>query len=380
MISVFLNFNTWMNSIILTRSVQFECFSIGDVVKKKLIKFLAGKHRNADITNFQVSRILVMHPSKIGDTICLFPLLREIKKNIPHCELDVYASTYNNYLFCNVSEVSHVYIKYRSKDIFKTVYNVLLMRNRKYDLVIDTQAIRLSHILKLLVINGGRVIGNSCANHRYGLKCEDLGVYNDVNPCADLHVTDRLLEFLPLLGITSYANDMWMVLSDSAKSYASSVLCSYSKKRLIGINVEASDDNRSINEAELMQLCDKLLTRLVNVHLFLFCMPDKRNKMLEVVENFGDNIIVEEGVHDIMGSAAFVQKMSVMITPDTSFVHIASALNVPTVGVYQNNRDLIRLWGPRSEFHVIIAPEEHGGSIRGFSLDEVVDAVAVFLD
>ena len=107
-------------------------------------------------------------------------------------------------MFKYVPQVSQVYTKYRTKNILKTIVDIYRMRSNKYDLIIDTLDIRLSSIIKLVLINATWLLANSGCTNRYGINSSDITLYYKVNPCKQDHISDRLLEFLPLLGINNY--------------------------------------------------------------------------------------------------------------------------------------------------------------------------------
>ena len=48
----------------------------------------------------------------------------------------------------------------------------------------------------------------------------------------------------------------------------------------------------------------------------------------------------------VFEAAALAQRASVLLTPDTFWVHLACALHIPTVAVYQNCKENIAVWRP----------------------------------
>lgn len=48
----------------------------------------------------------------------------------------------------------------------------------------------------------------------------------------------------------------------------------------------------------------------------------------------------------VFEAAALAQQASVLLTPDTFWVHLACALHIPTVAVYQNCKENIAIWRP----------------------------------
>lgn len=65
-----------------------------------------------------------------------------------------------------------------------------------------------------------------------------------------------------------------------------------------------------------------------------------------------------------MDSCKLIARCSLIITPDTSIVHVASALNIPVVAMYRNNDreyykyTMLETWGPLSDIkEIIVSPQ-----------------------
>ena len=67
-------------------------------------------------------------------------------------------------------------------------------------------------------------------------------------------------------------------------------------------------------------------------------------------------------------------RLSLLVTPDTSLVHIAAAFDVPTVAVYANEPELVSQWVPRSN-DITVLLSENKKSLEGYSLKELLRAV-----
>ena len=63
-----------------------------------------------------------------------------------------------------------------------------------------------------------------------------------------------------------------------------------------------------------------------------------------------------------------------IISPDTSVVHIASALNKPIIAIYQNGNSKSKTWGPTSTKSYIIHSSSPD-SIEGFDPLKIVEAI-----
>ena len=350
-------------------------------IKAFLIKRLARKKYYKEFKPETLKKILIVRPAKIGDTICMLPLIRELKKAFPSARIDIYASTYNNFMFKHMPQVAQVYTKYRTKQTLKSVLDLFRMRSNKYDLIIDTLDLRFSKIIKLVFINATWLIANSGYTNRYGINNSDIKLYYKVNPWKEIHTTDRLLEFLSLLGVDNYDKTMELPVGNASMDYARSFLKPYAKYKFIGLNADAADHARTLTDSEIINICRGLKKSNENIKILLFCSKERKNHMkLLIKEASLIDVIYEEGSKSIFDAAALASFMHVIISPDTSFVHIASAYNIPIVGIYQNDPHKLKYWSPKSKKHIIVKPDGIGDSIRGFSIEETVSAAIQLLN
>jgi ADP-heptose:LPS heptosyltransferase len=344
-------------------------------LKATLLKLIARKKYNGDIDAGRLQRILIVRPAKIGDTLCLFPLIRELKKALPNTRIDVYAGVHNNFMFRYLPQVSQVYTQYRNRNWLRTLTEVIRMRHNRYDLIIDTMEIKFGKVLSLMLINPAWLIGSSGFASRYGLSNCDLGLYYRLVEWKREHTTERMLGFLQPLGILDYDDTMEFPIGEDSSDYARRFLKPYSNRRLIGLNAEASDQARSIHDAEIIEICRNIHQRDDNATIVLFSSPHKRAHVMALVDQARlQNVILEQGSRNIFDAAALVSQLDVMITPDTSFIHIASAFDIPTVGIYPKDDEHLVYWGPRSSRYRVIFPPRADTGIRGFSNTLVVDA------
>ncbi len=350
-------------------------------IKAFLFQLLARKKYYDAFKPETFKKILIVRPAKIGDTICMIPLIRELKNNFPSARIDIYASVYNNFMFKHVSQVDQVYTEYRTKHTLKTLIDIFRMRSNKYDLIIDTMDIRFSKTIKLIFINATWLISNAGSSSRYGLNNSDLELYYKVNPWNEIHTTDRLLEFLLLLGIRNYGNTMELPIGYTSINFARSFLEPYAKYKIIGLNADATSLSRSLTDSDIINICRGLNKDNVDVKILLFCTRERQNHMKQLINNASlVDVIIEEGSKSIFDVAALASFMHVIISPDTSFVHIASAFNIPTVGIFPNDPHHLVYWSPRSKKHVIIKPDEPGNTIREFSIEKTVSSAIHLLN
>jgi ADP-heptose:LPS heptosyltransferase len=77
--------------------------------------------------------------------------------------------------------------------------------------------------------------------------------------------------------------------------------------------------------------------------------------------------------HDLLEVAAIVAGAGLVVSPDTSIVHVASAYDVPTIGLYPYNPPNLRLFAPLSTRHAaLVAPND--GAVADIDESVVISA------
>jgi len=74
-----------------------------------------------------------------------------------------------------------------------------------------------------------------------------------------------------------------------------------------------------------------------------------------------------------------VRKAKLLITPDTSIVHLASAFNTPIICLYDGNDAMFTKFRPLSEYQKILRVGK-GLTIKAIGVNDVIEAVAATLE
>ena len=91
-----------------------------------------------------------------------------------------------------------------------------------------------------------------------------------------------------------------------------------------------------------------------------------------------DFVIPSYTTETIIDVAALVEQLDLIITPDTSIVHIASSFDKPVVSIHENNKDSFRLWSPSSTLSkTIFATSRYG--LVDYSVNDIVKSAVDIL-
>ena len=118
---------------------------------------------------------------------------------------------------------------------------------------------------------------------------------------------------------------------------------------MVVFNPFAASKHRNINLENIVKIGKIILEDKDNILIFIG--EEKRKKELEnVMKELGNNTFFPE-LKDIMETSYLISKADLIITPDTSIVHIAAAFKRKLIAIYRlDNRvenEVNRyLWGP----------------------------------
>lgn len=347
--------------------------------KGKLLKLFGQKKYTQTFDPQKIERVLIVRPGRIGDVVCMFPLLRELKKAYPHWQLDVYAGIHSNYLFDELPYVNTVYTKYKKRQPLKTFGDLVKMYFNKYDLIIDTMPMKFSLQMSLMLLRAEWMVGLE-DEPRYGICKRDLSRYYKLLEARDeMHMVELMSALAELVGVKDYSTKMEFPTDTKRTEFAQQFCHELNGSKRIGLNVDASSVTRNLYKDQIVEICQKFSEK--DVDIILFSLPSRREELEAIIHKHTlGHVILSYPTQSILDATALLREMDLIISPDTSIIHIASACNIPTVGIYRNNDPHITRWGPRSDLHAVIKSNVlDENSVEGFSIEELVQKSEEFL-
>lgn len=351
-----------------------------NLIRNYIFKKIAQRNYLNTLNITSMNKILVIKNGGIGDAICIYPLLREIKKNYPHIQLDVYAGTSNYFMYRPVPYVEKIHLKYKKREWYKTWYTIYKMKQENYDLLMDFTPIDFKRTLSSIVIKPKYAISITVNTKKYGFERSDLSFYHKVFPLViTKHIVDSYLQLLTYIDISTPDNQLKFFLPKKENKQLKKFINLFQNTRLVGLNTDSSSPTRALNSQQIISLSQQLMNE--DITIILFCMPHKRESFTELIlKEKLTNIMLTYPTNSIFDAAELIGKMDIVITPDTSFIHIASGLNVPTVGLYWNIPTKTIEWGPKSDMFEVVTPTSNTDfSLRNINLSTVAEATVKLL-
>jgi ADP-heptose:LPS heptosyltransferase len=341
-------------------------------IKASLLRFFtAKKTKNFDIKN--VEEILFFRYDRIGDMIITTPVFRELKLFLPNIKISVLASKANHSVLNNNPFIDKVYLndKHSFLSDLKILFN---LRKKNFDACIEFDHSVIPHaIIRLKIINPKIVISVS-KEGRYGVDGQDLKLYDFyTRKKNNSHFRDIWLETLSPFNITPKSSHYDLFCSSSQNEKAQKFVNQFKGNFLIGINLEGAVKGKKIEDEDLMEICISLHEIDNNIRIIILSAPTNFQSIKKMVGNLRlDFVLMSYETKNILDVAALINKLDLIISPDTSIVHIASTFNKPIVSIHENNIDSYELFAPISKLNKTIFSKS-ANSLNGFSVGLLIE-------
>ena len=294
------------------------------------------------IENNNIRKVLFLrYDGKIGDMVINTLMFREIKKRYPYVEIGVVTKEGAKAIIETNPNVDKIYeYKKDRKNIKKLASKI---SEEKYDLLIDFS--------EMLRVNQMMLINLSEARFNMGLNKESWNLF-DISyskPEGYIHITEIYRGILEKIGITDININYELFFTEEQKDKVDDLLKSIIHKKIIVFNPFAASKHRDISLENILKIGKIVLKNKNNILIFIG--EGKRKKELEnIIKELGKDVIFPE-LGNIMETSYLISKADLIITPDTSIVHIAAAFKRKLIGIYRLDNKVENevnryLWGP----------------------------------
>ena len=342
--------------------------------RKDKVKILEG---NGFLEENDIKSILFLrYDGKIGDMVVNSLMFREIKKVYPNIKIGVVARGAAIDIIKDNSNVDKIYEYYKDRKKIKDL--ALKIKEEKYDLLIDFSEMLRVNQMMLINLCGARF---NIGLNRKEWKLFDLSIKSDKDFKWTEHITNRYLAYLVKLGLKKENIDISydIYLKDEKKYKAFFNEIKESKKLIL--NPYGASKHKSFNIETLENIITYLKDKDIAIILVYF---GDKYKELEFLEKKYKSVYIPKKIESILDTAILIKKSDYVISPDTSIVHIASALNKKMITVYPPKGGKYGVdhlvWAPKSEYSRVIFCKDKTGTydeidINTFNFDEIKEEI-----
>jgi ADP-heptose:LPS heptosyltransferase len=340
-------------------------------IKAYLLKLLTNKQKN--LFDLKKSKsVLILKYDRIGDMVVSTPIFRELKLAYPNICISVLASKANKDVIKNNPYIDKIYTNYKN-NVFKDLPTLIKLRKKKFDVCIELEHSVIPHaIFRLKIIKPKKIISIH-KDGRYGVKGSELKLYDYfTEKDKTSHFGKIWLDTLFFFGVKPRSSSYDFFLGNIERDKAKSFVDSLGKKIKIGINIEGSFPEKSIQKKELEKICVGLHNNFNNIIIVILTAPEKLLEKKKIISKLRlDYVVTSYSTETIIDVAALIEQLDLIITPDTSIVHIASSFDKPVVSVHENNKDSFRLWSPSSTLSkTVFAKSKYG--LFDYNVDMII--------
>ena len=348
----------------------------------KIGKYIWDRKGDNFLKDNNINSILFLrYDGKIGDMIVNSLMFREIKKVYPDIKIGVVARGAAIDIIRDNPNVDKIYEYYKDRKKIKDL--ALKIKKEKYDLLIDFSEMLRVNQMMLINLCGARF---NVGLNRKDWKLFDLSIESDKDFKWTEHITNRYLAYLVKIGLKRESIDIsYDIYLKEEKKYEDFFYKIKENKKLI-LNPYGASKHKSFSIETLEKIINYLKDK--NIAIILVYFEDKY-KELKFLEKKYSNVYIPENIANILDTTLLIKKSDYVVSPDTSIVHIASALNKKMITVYPPKGGKYGVdhlvWAPKSDYNKVIFCKDKTGTydeidINTFSFDEMKEEILKMLD
>jgi heptosyltransferase III len=316
-----------------------------------------------------VERILLIRLGKIGDLIVFNFVLRKLRAAFPHAAIMLVTLPRNRELLRYNRSVDRIRYFRKGFDILPLLIQIRIF---KPDLLLDFNDNPSSTSTMLARFSPGRVkAGFDFPGNRPYL------THPVACPSKDeTHITERLRRIPEAIGITFSPEEVVPSL-ELGTTEASEVRQKIESMRtttspIVAVNVSAGDPGRYWQEEKWSELLRLIAQRTPHAGFVLLAAPGEEDRAAAIARSAPSLTMHVPGRCGFHHFAAFIAHSDLLISPDTSAIHIACAFRVPVLGLYPAVEWNYRSWRPLGGIAEVVRPEE--GIVPAITVSEVMQA------
>ena len=359
-----------------TRPVRSAAESINRRIWYALLRqLLRNREASAPIDRARVRSILILRHDAIGDMVVTTAAIDLIRREMPGVVIDIIASPRNEGVLRHDPRVRHVEV-YR-RGIGEIVRLARLLRRNRYDVVFAfvlskttesgllANAIGGAHAVKVAVRNEQRA-------HIYS------ALFNLQVP------TPRLRRSMAeiLAGVVSDTFGLRpdpatirtsLYLSDANRSWAARHAPNGDIATCIVLNISSGNDYRKWSVERNGAFVAAVLRRHPELRIVITASPQDHEEAKAIAGIDTARVSVLPPTSDILDIAAVLERAAIVVSPDTSIIHIASAVGAPALTLYSRLASHYTEWMPFGvPYEAVIT--DGAEPIDSLRLDDVLDA------
>jgi len=316
----------------------------------------ASRKNRANDANNRI--VFVRWDAKLGDTIVLSWVLRELQCQRPDLQITVITADSFKELFVEGYGITSVFVAGKRhgwqalSDIAKQI------AHPKY-------VVHLSLYWRPRDI---RFVQKLAPEHVVGLddelKLVDIKLGQRTRGC---HFSEKLVPWLEQLGVDTTNRQYWVPRLPKAREQ---VHAWWPEGRVIGLCPYGASRKKCLNDQWIRYLVEICLNG--DFKVLMLVLPDQRAHIESLVRsnNWGDRVVLNPGQSSQFALFEQVARCQAVVSVDTAVVHLAIGLGKPLLAIYNSAGQEFDSWHPGDE-DALVVRTNHERDVTVNALDEM---------
>ncbi len=314
-------------------------------------------------------KFLIVQLGRIGDTILLTPILSALRHVYPDSEINLLTGRAGYACVQNNPFLNRVFIW--DKSPFKLIRTIFAIRADRYDYLIDPKDHYSSESRFIArFVKAGEKIGFNPLGKK---KVFTQSVPSDKEN-AVLHCVQRNFNALKILGVECPASlpKPELFVGNSASEKLDAFLDGNKISNYIVTNISASKEQKMWQKDKWVELLNKYKSD----YTFIISSAPAEAETAELISAAtGVQYFRSSSMQDV---SALISRANMLISPDTSLVHVAAAFNIPLLGLFSGINREFKKFHPLSDKSVCIKAEEGIDGIQTIPVELLSDGFDIF--
>ncbi|KLN65562.1 glycosyltransferase family 9 protein [Vibrio sp. VPAP30] len=338
-----------------------------DVVRRHLGVLLFDRKRKSAFDPKQAQSILfIRNDAKLGDAIVSSGVINKIRKYRPDIKITVLTTPSMEPLFKQHFSVDQVVplSKRPSYSEIRAVCQQLGTVDVVASLNLD---MKMKDIYLLNKLDSKLIVGVDSL-----LKLVDINISADIQ---GLHYAEKFDYVTKLLGISEPAERYQVpVLSESVAKIENFIAANGINDYVL-LNPFGSGNERKLSRESIKAIADAVFSLDESLKVVVLTAPDT-TEQFQSMKLTSDRVVHFTDSQSIYDAIAAVFKAKLVISVDTSIVHIASGLLKPQVAIYSDDAVNFSNWHPNSDIAEVIVAR---GEVNNFDSTLVIPQIRSLL-
>lgn len=352
-----------------TKGILHTCIHSLESLNRKftyqiLRLFLRNKPHNIPINPDKVKRVLLFRYDAIGDMVVTTAAIDLLHQKLKHVEVDVLASEYNQHIVRHNKQFKNIFI--HGKNFLSTLKLIREVRSYKYDAVFCFVLFKTTYAGLLANVLAGRNATKVTILFEERKKLYDV-FFNvhiplERDKCTMAELQARML--CNVFGWDYNGNELSLSIplgEDNlykAQLFLSDHHIEHSEKFVI-YNISAGREYREFSVEKSVEIIQGFAFKFPFTPIVIVAIAKDVPKAERIRELSDVRHLVIFNSNDILDVCAIVQCSTMVVSPDTSLIHIASAYKKPIVAFYSEMTTYIYEWMPFAvPYRFLVAPDK----------------------